>query len=74
MDDRRAANADEALDIVLAAAARQVSAEGCDVEEAIRNHFRIAHERWPEAWALVAERLQETGNEEMLAYMEDRDE
>jgi len=60
--------ADSVIDVVLAAAAREVTATGCELVAAMDNAWtRLAHEQ-PSVWAMCVLRLQQTGNEEMLAY------
>ena len=60
--------ADNVIDVVLTAAAREVTATGCELVAAMDNAWtRLAIET-PEVWALAVLRLHQTDNQEMLAY------
>jgi len=67
LSKKRAADADEAIERVMAAAARQVTTTRCDLDEALINHWAAVREQWPSAWKLATQRLRETDNREMLA-------
>ncbi len=64
---KQAADADGVIKSVMEASATQVTATGCDVNEALINHWAAVRERWPSAWKIATQRLRETGNREMLA-------
>jgi len=66
----QAAAADDALDRILAASARQVSAEGIALDAALANHFSAVCAQWPYVHALVVTRLRECGDDDMLALAE----
>jgi len=60
--------ADNVIDVVMTAAAREVTATGCELVAAMDNAWtRLAVEQ-PSVWAMCVLRLHQTGNEEMLAY------
>lgn len=66
----QAAAADDAIDRILAAAARQVTADGVALDVALVNHFSAVCARWPYVHALVVTRLREAGDQDMLALAE----
>jgi hypothetical protein len=60
--------ADNVIDVVLNAAAREVTATGCTLVAAMDNAWtRLAVEQ-PDLWAMCVLRLSQTGNEKMLLY------
>lgn len=63
-----AAAADELIDAVLTAAAAQVTATGCSIDDALRAAWDAAAERMPFDWAVAVLRLRETDNAEMLRW------
>jgi len=60
--------ADDVIDAMMAAAARQVTATGCDLAVAMESTWARLNRETPEVWALAVLRLRETGNEEMLCW------
>ena len=66
--DELARAADGVIDAMINTAAREVTATGCSLAAAMDNAWtRLGVER-PEVWALAVMRLEETQNEEMVAY------
>ena len=60
--------ADQVIETMLTVAAREVTATHCPLAAAMRNCWGRLAVDYPEVWTLAVLRLEETGNDEMLAY------
>lgn len=60
--------ADQVIETMLNVAAREVTATRCPLAAAMKNAWSHLAADTPEVWALTILRLEETHNEEMLAY------
>jgi hypothetical protein len=60
--------ADQVIETMLNVAAREVTATRCPLAAAMRNAWGHLAADTPEVWALAILRLEETHNDEMLAY------
>lgn len=68
LDAELARTADEVIEIMINTAAREVTATGCTLAAAMENAWTRLAVETPEVWGLAVLRLEETDNEEMLAY------
>lgn len=68
LPDELARAADDVIGVVMTAAAREVTATGCPLVTAMDNAWTRLGVEQPSVWAMCVIRLQQTGNEEMLAY------
>ena len=62
--------ADEIIADRINAAALQATATGCTADYAIEGQFTWLRSKSPEVWALALLRLEETGNQELLAIVD----
>ncbi len=60
--------ADGVIDAMINTAAREVTATGCDLVAAMDNAWTRLAVETPDVWALCVIRLQQTDNQELLAY------
>ena len=68
LPDDVAAAIDGVIDAMISTAAREVTATGCPLAAAMHNAWgRLAAEQ-PEVWGVAVLRLQQTDNQEMIAY------
>ena len=60
--------ADQVIETMLDVAAREVTATQCALATAMRHCWGNLAVETPQVWALAIMRLEETGNDELLAY------